>query len=96
VRFVQLGPNPWPRSATYIDNSCNVALDWCTTEEQIYLIVIISKSPQILNDSETGLTIGDSGIHVMLFSMFIDAESLKGQITPRTELWLHWSWLEDW
>jgi hypothetical protein len=73
-----------------------VALDWCTAEEQIYLIVVISESPQILNYSEAGLTIGDSGIHVMLFSMFIDAESLEGQITPRPELWLNWPWLEDW
>jgi hypothetical protein len=85
-----------PQRVTYVDNSRNVTLDRCTAEEQIYLIVIISESPQILNYSETGLTIGDSGIHVMLFSMFIHTESLKGQITPRAELWFDWPGLEDW
>jgi hypothetical protein len=77
---------------TYIDDASNVTLNRGTTKKQVYLVVIIPKSPKILNNSETGLAVGDGGIHVMLLSVLVNAESFKGQVAPRTELWLHWSW----
>jgi hypothetical protein len=73
-----------------------MTLDWRTAEQQVYLIVIISEPSEVFDDSKRGLPVCDSGVHVMLLAILINAETLEGQVAPRTKLWLNRSWLEDW
>jgi hypothetical protein len=77
---------------TYIDDASNVTLNRGTAEKQVYLVVVITKSPEILNNSETSLAVGDGSIHIVLLPVLVNAKSFEGQVAPRTELWLNWSW----
>lgn len=58
----------------------------CTGQQQIDLIIVVSVPPQVLNDSQASLSIGHSGIEVMLLSLFVDGESFEVDVSSRTEL----------
>lgn len=57
---------------TYINYTSKMSLDGSTTEKQVDLILVIAISLEILNHSQTGLTICDCGIVVVLFTVLID------------------------
>jgi hypothetical protein len=66
-----------------------------TTQQQIDLIIIVSKPPQILDHAQGGLAIRDGGIHVVLAAVFVDAEALEGEVAAGPELGLHGARQED-
>ena len=57
-------------------------------QQKIDLVVVVSIPPQVLNDSQTSLSIGDRSIEIVLFSVFIDTEAFEVDVATRTELWL--------
>ena len=60
-----------------------------TTQHQIDLIIIIAVPSQILNDSQTTLSVRNSGIHIVLFALFVDAEAFEVDHAAGGELRLH-------
>ena len=65
-----------------------------TTQQQICLIIIIPKPPQILNTPQRRLPIRHRRIQIMLLPILINAEALKRQIPARSIVGLHWPWEE--
>lgn len=57
---------------TYINNSCYVALDRCTAEQKINLIVIVPIPFEVFNDSQTALAVCHCGIVIVLFAVLVD------------------------
>lgn len=57
-----------------------MALDGDARQHEIYLIVVVAISSQVLDHTQTGLAIGDRGIQVMLLAVLIDREALLGRI----------------
>ena len=51
----------------------------------------LTKPSQILNHSQTSLTIRHRSIEIMLFTLLIHTKALKVDVPPRTELRLHWT-----
>jgi len=49
----------------------------------------LTKPSQILNHSQTSLTIRHRSIKIMLFALLIHTKALKVDVPPRTELRLH-------
>lgn len=62
---------------TYIDDTSQMTLDWRTAEQQIDLVLIVSIPLEILNDSETALSIGDCCVVVVLLAVLVDREALR-------------------
>ena len=50
---------------------------------------------QVLDGAQTGLTVRDSGVQVVLFSCLVDAEAFKVDVAAGAELRLHRSWDVD-
>ena len=61
---------------TYIDDACNMPLNRNAAQHQIDLVVIVTITLQILDDSQAGLAVCNSGIHVVLLAILIDGETL--------------------
>lgn len=66
-----------------------------TTQQQINLIIIISKPSQILNHPQRGLAVRHRRIHVVLFAVLVDAEALEGEVAAGAELGLDGALVED-
>ena len=60
-----------------------MSLNRRAAQQQIRLVVIIPKTPQILNTAQRRLTIRHRSIKIVLFAILIDAEALERQIAPR-------------
>jgi hypothetical protein len=80
----------------YINNTSQMPLHRRTTQQQINLIIIIPISPQIFNAPESSLPIGHGSIQEMLFTIFINTEAFKINISARTKIGLHGSGYVDW
>lgn len=80
---------------THIHDPRNMPLHRRTAQQQIDLIVIIAKAPQILNDPQGGLPIRHGGIHVVLLAVLVDAEALEGEVAAGSKLRFHGALLED-
>ena len=76
---------------TYINNACDMALNWRASQEKVDLIVIIPIPPEILDTTQACLPIRHSGIHVVLLSMLVDRESFEVYVTSWSELRFHWA-----
>ena len=68
-----------------------MSLHRSTRQQKIDLVVVVSIPPQVLNDSQAGLSISHCGVEVMLLSVFIDTEAFEVDVATRTELWLDWA-----
>lgn len=79
-----------------IHNAGNMTLHRRTTEQQIYLIITIAIAPEILNNSETSLSIGDCRIQEMLLAILVDRETLEREVSSRAELRLYRACMENW
>ena len=73
---------------TYIDNTRDVTLYRRTREQKVNLVVVISKALEVLDTTQRSLAVCDSGIHVVLLAVLVDTETLKVDVSARTELWL--------
>lgn len=80
---------------THVDDAGDMALDRRTTQQQIDLIVIVSKPAKILDDAQRGLAIGHRRVHVVLLPVLVDAEAFKGQVAAGAELGFYGPLLED-
>lgn len=56
-----------------------------TAEQQVDLVVTVSVATQILDDPQTGLSVGNGGVEVMLLSALIDREAFKGEVAAGPE-----------
>lgn len=66
-----------------------------TTQQQINLIIIIPKPPQILNTPQRRLPVRNRRVQIMLFPVFVDAEAFKVEVPSGTELGFHRTRDED-
>lgn len=66
-----------------------MTFDGDTTQHQIDLVVTVPEPSEVLDDPQTGLTVGHGGVHVVLFAVFVDAEPFKVDHPTWAELRLH-------
>lgn len=55
----------------------------------------LTKSSKILNAPQSGLTVRDGDVHVVLTTLLVDGEPLECEVPPRPEVWLDWPRLEQ-
>lgn len=63
-----------------------MALHRRTRQQQIDLVVVISKALEVLDTPERRLAVSDSRVHVVLLAMLVNTEALKVDVSTRTEL----------
>lgn len=78
-----------------VDNTRNVALHGRTAEQQIDLVVAIPIAPKIFDDPETGLSICNRRIQIVLLAMFVNGESFESEIAAGSKLRLYGSGVKD-
>jgi hypothetical protein len=78
-----------------IHNPRNMALHRRAAKQQIDLVVIIAEPFQILNDPQRGLAVRDRGVHVVLFPVLVDGETLEGEHPAGAELGFYGAGEED-
>ncbi|KAH3661778.1 hypothetical protein OGAPHI_005956 [Ogataea philodendri] len=80
-----------------VDNTSNVALNRGGRQQQVDLVVVVSVSSEILDDSQTGLSVGHGGVQAQLFAGFVNREPFKGEVSAWTVVVLdrtgkiHWT-----
>ena len=74
-----------------VHDARNMSLHRSARQQKIDLVVVISIPPQVLNDSQAGLSISHCGVEIVLFSVFIDTETFEVDVATRTELRLDWA-----
>lgn len=67
-------------------NTRNMALHWRTTQQQVNLIIRVPVTPQVLDNTQAGLAVGDSCVEVVLLAMLVDREALEVDVAAWTEL----------
>lgn len=82
-------------NGTYIDHSSDMSLYWRRRQQEVDLVVIVAETPEVLDGTQTCLTIGDSSIEVMLFAVLINAEAFKVDVPIRAKLCFDWARDED-
>lgn len=66
-----------------------MSLNRNATQHQVDLIITVAEALEVLDDAQTGLAVGDGGVHVVLLAVLVDAEALKVDHASRAELRLH-------
>lgn len=62
---------------TYINQPGNMSLNRRAAKQEIGLVIIIPKPPEVLNTPQRRLTIRHRRVQVMLLALLVNAEALK-------------------
>jgi hypothetical protein len=73
-----------------------MTLNWRTTEQEVRLMITVSKALEILNGVQAALAVCNGCVHEMLLAILIDTESFKVDVSTWAELRLHWTRNKDW
>lgn len=94
-RFQQHGPElEHSQEGGKTDNHRNLVS--VLAREAMTIVDVLTISSEIFNSSQARLSIGHTGVHVMLFAMLIKAETFKVDISSRSKLWFARSRNVDW
>ena len=83
------------RDVTYIDQPGNMSLDRRAAKQEIGLVVIILKPPEVLNAPQRRLAIRYGRIQIVLLALLVNAEALERQIPPGSIMRLYGSGQEQ-
>lgn len=72
-----------------------MALDRSAAQQEIDLVVVVAVAPQVLDDAEAGLAVGDGGVEVVLFAVLVDAKAFEVDVAAGAELGFDGAWNID-